>query len=1708
MTAALRPLLLAMLLPCAQAQADFTTLWSLGVWDRDPTDEFGETVWGVNAAPGSATAKDHDFYFAGTYPAPIGTVAVSEPVGNLEANLADGNSPVRLHFTLTPAQAVSTARIRFTFHQIWGGWWDTTLPGGGGPGEGYGKHVIEVRWNGVLIKTETHTTPASLVLEANAGAVPLVAGENILSLHRAPFPASTQDGGVQFDALSLEIDPTALVDADTDGLPRWWEQAHQFSDTHAADAAQDTDEDGLTNAQEYARGTLPRVADSDQDGLKDGVETGTGTYISASQTGTQPLNPDSDGDSILDGAEVNGSPASNPLLVDTDGDGQGDAWELRTGHHPGSAGNGPPAFAGAIGINFVSELAPRNMLAAPEVAGLVPQVNWNNTWPLRTWNSQSGATKDVESPLPNVIVNSAGEATATTLTWATPATEGGGTWVTGNGVGGDGKLLDGYLVVNRDNPGVLTLGSIPFATYDVILYVGSSYDGARGYVRLNDNTATDRWFISNSTRPQTRMVEPLVSSATAPWRGNAIRYRNVTGSSVSLKIFRSAGHEVGFHAIQIVNSTLDSDGDGLPDAWEFTHKLNAGLNDAAADPDGDGLPNSGEYARQTDPRQTDTDGDGLTDLVETHTGTWVSTTNTGTHPLLADTDGDGLTDGFEAAVKPLPTNPHLADTDGDGRSDADELRRGGNPTVADAAAAFIPVVTTGPRTFDWDLPNVQIVWDHTRGHVDQGTWRSEDLFSISVANSLFPNQDALYLTLVMRGGRMTYFIHTNHNGAFSAPGDPQGDIYDSDWSNPPAVDLRGALGFSGHGKADISDRLRFRIQGTSSGAATNWNLTYTLTNQDTGQVVVTRAVNGCTLAASVHNGTALWQDRTDPPAPNRIQLWEHDGVQLFFDSTPLENTPAFAAWKDTDEDGLPDAWEDARGLNKNSAADAGLDGDNDSLTNLGEYLAGTLPGNPDTDGDLAKDGFEVQRGTNPLLASSKPSFHQGLPAGVSGEDLNGNGLPDAWEHWAGAPGLNAALDSDGDGMSNADEARAGTHPLDPTSRLWARSLVQGQNFTLRWPLLPNKQHQVWHSDTLAAWTPAAGSPASVGQEYRQTFPDALASGPRFFQARVQDLDSDGDGVSDWAEVNILGSDPASPGSTQGPVDMDADHNGTPETQIPGDYASLLELLLGADGSGGIAGGSPGAPSISRAQAARFLMQASFGPTVEDMDHVRELGYEGWISQQTALPPTLHSTYIKAIDADVVGQRTGLGGYNRSLEVDGPFLFGNNMMTAFARAAIQGEDQLRQRVAFALSQILVTSRRDANLENRCLGMADYYDIFVRHAFGSYEDILWEVTLHPVMGTYLSHAGNQKADPSINRYPDENYAREIMQLFTVGLWKLNPDGTRMLDGGGQPIPTYSNAEITQLARVMTGFWFSNHNWGTGGWTEQDYATPMTMHATFHDFGEKTLLDGHVIPARPQTQAAAYEDLRESIRHLMQHPNTPVFVSRQLIQFLVTDNPSPAYVQRVGAVFANDGTGRRGQLGAVVRAILLDPDARQAGASNSYSYGRLKEPVIRAMALGRAFGMKSVPDLLWWDWNDFFNTSRQEPTYSPSVFNFYRPDYRAPGLLTQEDKAGPVFQITDSYSAISFPNRLWQMMENGFSLWETYRFPLDLARESTLAAQPERLVDHLNLLFCAGRLRPATRALIINAVTQIPAAQTSARARVAAYLVMTAPEGAVMR
>jgi uncharacterized protein (DUF1800 family) len=370
----------------------------------------------------------------------------------------------------------------------------------------------------------------------------------------------------------------------------------------------------------------------------------------------------------------------------------------------------------------------------------------------------------------------------------------------------------------------------------------------------------------------------------------------------------------------------------------------------------------------------------------------------------------------------------------------------------------------------------------------------------------------------------------------------------------------------------------------------------------------------------------------------------------------------------------------------------------------------------------------------------------------------------------------------------------------------------------------------------------------------------------------------------------------------------------------------------------------------------------------------------------------------------------------------------------------------------------------------------------------------------MGHYLSHVGNQKADPSIPRYPDENFARELMQLFTIGLWELHPDGSRKLDALGEPVPTYDNGDITELARVFTGLYYASpYGWGGGGWADEHFTRPMVMYPERHDFDAKTLPGGFVVPARDESEANGMQDVRDAVDALFHHPNTPPFVSRQLIQFLVTDNPSPGYIRRVQDVFVNDGGGTRGNLAAVVKAILLDPEARAQAVD--VAAGKVREPVIRTMHLGRLFKLAEThPDFVWWNWTEnYYGASKQ--------FNFFTPVYQAPGEIRNGGLVSPGFQIVDTFSSISYPNLLWDYLHDGFkSAWD-WQFPLDYSATLLLAENPAALVDHVDLLVCAGSMTARTRGILLTALAN-PALSQKERVALAVWTAMTCPEGTIQR
>jgi len=534
------------------------------------------------------------------------------------------------------------------------------------------------------------------------------------------------------------------------------------------------------------------------------------------------------------------------------------------------------------------------------------------------------------------------------------------------------------------------------------------------------------------------------------------------------------------------------------------------------------------------------------------------------------------------------------------------------------------------------------------------------------------------------------------------------------------------------------------------------------------------------------------------------------------------------------------------------------------------------------------------------------------------------------------------------------------------------------------------------------------------------------------------------------------------------------------------------------------GSRPGAK-----EAARFLGQAAFGPNADalknDLDIIPEmveqvmaLGFEPWINQQFLTKPGLHLPMIKGRNGAVP--------------------WGAKLRPWWERAiGASAADPLRQRVAFALSEIFVISDRLETLGNQPRGMVAYYDQLVAGAFGNARDLLRNVALHPCMGVYLSHLKNRKADPDAGTFPDENFAREVMQLFSIGLWELNPDGTQVLDAMGNPIPSYDNGTITNFARVFTGLSFGGTKGTQFWWPQEDWVAPMRMWDEYHDLAPKTLLNGVELPARnassPDTGTAGMADIEGAVDCLFRHPNTGPFLSKQLIQRLVTSNPSPAYVGRVAAAFANNGSGIRGDMKAVIKAILLDPEARDAASLSSPIFGKMKEPYLRTVGLARAFDARSAANL--YDLASLDEIHFQQPYSSPSVFNFFRPGYTPAGPLSDAGLLAPEFQILNSVSSISIPNYYFNAVRSGFNRWGSSDRSLlvlpQLKAELVLYDDIPALMRRLDLVLTGGTLDPLQHQTVREAVEAINSSHwdwKNERIYTAIYLIATLPETAIQR
>ncbi len=503
---------------------------------------------------------------------------------------------------------------------------------------------------------------------------------------------------------------------------------------------------------------------------------------------------------------------------------------------------------------------------------------------------------------------------------------------------------------------------------------------------------------------------------------------------------------------------------------------------------------------------------------------------------------------------------------------------------------------------------------------------------------------------------------------------------------------------------------------------------------------------------------------------------------------------------------------------------------------------------------------------------------------------------------------------------------------------------------------------------------------------------------------------------------------------------------------------------------------------SRSEAARFLTHATFGPSGADIDTLMSLGYGAWIDRQFSLPATSHRAHWEARDAAIRAADP-----NSSASQD-------QVWESFWKQAATGEDQLRLRVAYALSQIFVISALDGNVGNQPRAMAAWLDMLGSQAFGNYRTALENVALHPLMGFYLSHIRNQKADATTGRIPDQNFARESMQLFSIGVLKLNPDGTPVVVDGAT-VETYGPADVTGLSHVFTGFSYacSMQNSGcffngtTGGVGDPDrFFKPMMAYPSFHSTLAKSFL-GTTIPAQAVADPAG--SLRVALDTLSAHPNVGPFLVQQLIQRLVTSNPTPAYVRDVAAVFDNNGAGVRGDLKAVVRAILMHPEARVS----SNRAGKVREPVLRLSAYLRA--LPHTSDTGFWRVGNTDSVAAslgQTPLRAPSVFNFYRPGYIAPG--SQSAAAGlvaPEMQLLNESSAAGWVNYMRDNLSLGVGqnngtvggvVLNRRDLRRDWAPELALATQPSALVASVADKLLFGRISSTLSTEAATAVGKI--------------------------
>ena len=562
----------------------------------------------------------------------------------------------------------------------------------------------------------------------------------------------------------------------------------------------------------------------------------------------------------------------------------------------------------------------------------------------------------------------------------------------------------------------------------------------------------------------------------------------------------------------------------------------------------------------------------------------------------------------------------------------------------------------------------------------------------------------------------------------------------------------------------------------------------------------------------------------------------------------------------------------------------------------------------------------------------------------------------------------------------------------------------------------------------------------------------------------------------------------------------------PISAFGGCLFTLIALSACSGGSGSPAASpapaptppTPPAAQVTFPDASRVLEQATNGVTAGDVAHVQSVGISAYLAEQFAADPSQYKgfSYTPHTAPSDCQYHTATPTDASSIcsrDTYSPF----QVQRQFFLHALNDADQLRQRVAFALSQIFVASSVEIY---EAYGMADYQNLLLNDAFVNFRTLIQDVTLSPVMGHYLDMVDNDKTNLANGTTPNENYAREVLQLFSIGLYELNPDGSQILDGSGNPVLTYTQDVIEGFSSLFTGWTYPALAGASSNWTNPtNYDGIMVAFADHHEESTKELLNGLIVPAN-QTPA---QDLKMALDNIFNHPNVGPFIGKQLIQHLVTSNPTPAYVARVSAVFANNGSGVRGDLGAVIKAILTDPEAR-GDAPAAGNFGHLREPALFVTSVLRSMGGQSDGVL-----PRNASSNMGQPIYSPqTVFNFYPPSYAIPGAPT----LAPEFGIDDAATALARANFINTVIMGGGAepdptVSGSTGTAVDLTSLSA-TKDPTALIQQLNQTLMHGSLSSQAAAVVLFAMNAQSTTDPLAAARTASYLVLTSSQYQVER